>query len=128
MQYIITINYFSYSCISINIPKFAFQNVTGEVYEVDDEKLAVLDKLEAHPDYYQRDFLEIEFLKDAKDLAGKSDSAMAYFLKNFQEYLLDLPTLGIYDSDEGYVPPKDRTEDTRIAHRYEVLKKKETDE
>jgi gamma-glutamylcyclotransferase (GGCT)/AIG2-like uncharacterized protein YtfP len=34
--------------------------VVGEIYEVDDETLAALDRLEGHPDFYHREWIRLE--------------------------------------------------------------------
>lgn len=35
-------------------------NVSGEVYEVDDQTLAMLDRLEGHPSFYERRQIEVD--------------------------------------------------------------------
>lgn len=59
-------------------------NIAGEVYEVDDECLAALDRLESHPRFYRRE--EITVLPEG--LSGDSAIAWCYFL-NMEGVRLD---------------------------------------
>ncbi|XP_077982188.1 gamma-glutamylaminecyclotransferase C-like [Glandiceps talaboti] len=92
------------------------KNIQGEVYDVDDQMLAVLDDLEGHPTYYERSKLTVKFL--GNDKCGKTESIWVYVLKTFKEELAKLPYLDSYDSkgDHGleYVSRYDRTTDSRL--------------
>ncbi|KAE9554479.1 hypothetical protein FO519_002290 [Halicephalobus sp. NKZ332] len=55
--------------------------VHGEIFQVDDKKLAVLDKLEGYPEFYTREVHEF------KTSDGRLVKAWIYFLKKFDERL-----------------------------------------
>lgn len=85
-----------------------FQNIYGEIYNVNEEVLAELDILEAHPELYTRE--ERDF--HAED--GSIIRAWIYVFKKFSESLLELEFYESYDSEgshgKKYVPGYDRTE------------------
>jgi hypothetical protein len=64
--------------------------------------LEVLDELEGHPHFYEREILPFTFTKDSKDEAIESStgSAWVYLLKEFNEKMLGLPFLKSYDSED----------------------------
>ena len=88
------------------------QNVEGEVYRVDATVLKILDELEGHPDYYQRDKIDVKFL----DLDNSNGlESLAYFLRDYNKDLEDLPMFEKFDTHGHhgkYIPPKDREEGT----------------
>lgn len=88
---------------------FFYQHVEGELYEVDDTRLEVLDKLENHPKLYTRQYIVV---RTKIGHPGQEEiRAQAYFLGKFRPHLLELPMLESYkDSIDGkkYCPPKDR--------------------
>lgn len=99
------------------------ENVTGEVFDVDDKMLEVLDELEGHPDFYQREILPFTFTKDSKDdaIEGSSGSAGVYLLKEFNVKMVDLPYLKSYDSQDPthsrhYVGSEDDLDDLNELH------------
>ena len=53
--------------------------VKGEIYEINDEKLKDLDRLEGYPNYYNRDVFQ--FFCD-----GKRINAFVYYFKNERDY------------------------------------------
>ncbi|KAL9914204.1 putative gamma-glutamylcyclotransferase CG2811 [Glossina fuscipes fuscipes] len=63
-------------------------NVEGEVYEVDEEMLKKLDKLEEYPEYYDREIQEIRMEK--KDEVEK---CWLYLMRNCSDHLLQKPLL-----------------------------------
>ncbi|XP_033117651.1 putative gamma-glutamylcyclotransferase CG2811 [Anneissia japonica] len=78
-------------------------NVTGEVYEIDDKMLAALDKLEAHPVYYQRTDIQVMMYEDADGRPLQSQSpinCMFYVLRNYKDHLLNLEFLEEYKDSE----------------------------
>lgn len=77
-----------------------FQNVVGEVYEVDESMLRHLDILEEHPTFYTREIEEIELY--TKNI--RSD-CWIYFLKKFKPDLLEQQHFADYSSsgDHGLV-------------------------
>lgn len=85
--------------------------VRGEVYQVDDRMLEVLDRLESHPDYYVRSQEDILMLSQPKSPteacvegtaptppteAGDRRRAWIYFVRKFERQLLSLPTVAQY--------------------------------
>ena len=95
---------------------FFFQNVQGEIYEVDSERLQILDELERHPVYYERHQIDVERLGPSDDerTGAKSFSCEAYFLVEFLDDLLKLPMHKSYsDNHNGlsYVKHVDRPTD-----------------
>jgi len=86
-------------------------NIQGEIYEVDDDMLGHLDKLEQHPNYYTRTAQEFEIISSSnvEDIkVGDVIKGGIYLLKNFKEDLLKLPFLETYE-DQGYVKPWERS-------------------
>lgn len=93
-------------------------HVKGELYEVDDKVLANLDILEDHPDFYVREEKEVKSLE--QDLIVKT---WVYFIKNFQNKLLESPTFESYSNNGPhglkYVTRYLRTD--RYNHKLEIL-------
>ena len=80
---------------------------------MDEERLAVLDELEGHPEYYER--LKVDVRLQVQGLGGNSESEVltveAYFLVKYVDHLIDLPMLkSYYDEWNGlkYVLPSQR--------------------
>lgn len=69
--------------------------VQGEVYEVDKLVFDQLDILEDHPNFYIREKISVESLKDNKRI----DGVWVYLLKNFKERLLNEPFLECYSNN-----------------------------
>lgn len=88
------------------------QNVEGEIYEVDEALLLILDDLEKHPIYYQRKEVGVRLLaQEGDDSNSRIISCHSYFLVQFVETLLELPMLTSYhDQINGlqYVKPTER--------------------
>jgi len=74
----------------LNSPDKGFQ-VEGEVYAVDEKKLAVLDELEAHPHFYRRERHLVKFLDG--DFALKQVEVWIYLLPNWREQLFNEATV-----------------------------------
>uniref|UniRef100_A0A6M2E4R1 Gamma-glutamylcyclotransferase family protein n=1 Tax=Amblyomma tuberculatum TaxID=48802 RepID=A0A6M2E4R1_9ACAR len=115
-----------------NIPYLLYcegkgNNVTGEVYSVDDKMLATLDDFECHPKYYVRTEEDVELSADQPDEKSKKQmKAWIYFLKNYREELLQRPYLAEYSSKGNhgleYVPRYlRRAQDPENSHTKEVL-------
>ena len=69
---------------------FSFkQQVHGEIYEVDQNVLSVLDELEGHPKWYKRTLCEIIATDKVSGIdAGDVLQCSAYFLTNFAQTFL----------------------------------------
>lgn len=80
--------------------------IQGEIYEVDERMLEVLDDLERHPVFYRREVIPIT----AED--GSTVQCGCYLLCDFRKELLELPFYELYDSQGphnlNYVNPTDR--------------------
>jgi gamma-glutamylcyclotransferase (GGCT)/AIG2-like uncharacterized protein YtfP len=89
------------------------QEVQGELIDVDDQMLKVLDKLEEHPRIYHRTpvqcVLEEGTSTDLPGLTGNI-ACETYLVYNFHPELLSLPHLSSYTdrSDMHYVSKIDR--------------------
>ncbi|XP_064471248.1 gamma-glutamylaminecyclotransferase C-like isoform X2 [Ornithodoros turicata] len=97
---------------SYNIPYLLYiegkgHHVYGELYNVNEKMLETLDKLECHPDYYERTMEEVEILGKESTIT----TAAIYFLKKYKPVLMEKPYLETYSSegDHGlqYVPSED---------------------
>jgi hypothetical protein len=97
---------------------FFFQNVQGELYEVDDAQLKRLDQLENHPNLYVRK--DVILTKQNDDSNSEEDiHAQAYFLVNYRPSLVDLPMLDSYkDMTDGKVYAKHSSRDIHITNFY----------
>jgi len=101
----------------LNVVCLTFQNVKGELYEVDEERLELLDQLENHPRLYERSSISVRPILNTDSSESETNIseanmiAEAYFLKKFRPSLLQLPFIKSYrDGVDGkkYVTPKDR--------------------
>lgn len=70
-----------------------FQNVKGEVYEVDESMLKHLDVLEEHPTFYTRELQLIELCTDGVRL-----ESWIYLLKKFKPEMLEREHFAEYSS------------------------------
>ena len=99
----------NYECIKGYLQ---FQNVEGEIYEVGDDCLSVLDRIEHHPDFYTRQQLQVRtYPESQKEEQGQIIKCNAYFLVDFREYLLENPMYKCYtDNIDGkkFVAPAER--------------------
>ncbi|KAK8396207.1 hypothetical protein O3P69_005339 [Scylla paramamosain] len=80
------------------------KRVLGEVYEVDDKMLEVLDQLEAHPKYYERKMRKVKL-----EESGKEVECWLYLLHKYKPFMMELPFLDDYnaapdDPDKQYMP------------------------
>lgn len=113
---------------SYNIPYLLYvegrgHNVYGELYNVDGKMLETLDKLECHPDYYERTIEEVEVIGQETAVT----KAAVYFLKKYKPTLLEKPCFETYSSkgDHGleYVPRYLRERaDPEAKHWKEVIR------
>lgn len=71
--------------------KLNFQNVCGEVFQVDDKMFERLDKLEEHPKFYERKLTQINTEDSVID-------CWCYFMTNFRQELLSKEFIEDYDS------------------------------
>ena len=100
------------------------QEIQGELIDVDDQMLKILDDLEEHPRIYRRTPVQCVLEKgtstDVTDLLGVSGNipCETYLLYNYRPELLSLPHLSSYaDKSDGmalhYVSKIDR-EDSKL--------------
>ncbi|XP_045481657.1 putative gamma-glutamylcyclotransferase CG2811 isoform X2 [Harmonia axyridis] len=83
-------------------------NVKGELYEVDDKVLTVLDELEDHPNFYVREEVDVISSKDSN-----IHKAWIYFIKNFQRRLLNNIMLECY-TNNGQSPKYVESEEATL--------------
>jgi gamma-glutamylcyclotransferase (GGCT)/AIG2-like uncharacterized protein YtfP len=76
---------------------YSFQNVIGEVYEVDESMLHHLDILEGHPTFYIREIEQIDLCAD-NVVAG----CWIYLLKKFKPEMLEQELLADYSSSGAH--------------------------
>lgn len=69
------------------------QNIRGEIYKVNDETLAELDKLENHPTLYVRELLPCQELD-----SSTVHQAWIYKLKEYKPEMLELEFYESYES------------------------------
>jgi len=74
-----------------------FQNVIGEVYEVDESMLKHLDVLEEHPTFYTREPEKIVLCIDDVEL-----ESWIYLLKKFKPELLEREHFADYSSSGAH--------------------------
>eukprot|EP00127_Corallochytrium_limacisporum_P002649 Clim_evm85s134 gene=Clim_evmTU85s134 len=86
-------------------------NVYGEVYEVDEDMLNLLDRLEGYPHYYHRLEIDMHLLGEA-DVAEQDVRGFAYFLKDFHDHLLKEEHIEEYLENHlrDYIPRSERRE------------------
>ncbi|XP_042217437.1 putative gamma-glutamylcyclotransferase CG2811 isoform X3 [Homarus americanus] len=70
------------------------EHVQGEVYEVDNKMLGVLDILECHPEYYERKIDKI-ILQDSEE----EIDCWIYLLFRYKPHMMELPFLKAYFSE-----------------------------
>nr|XP_002124027.1 putative gamma-glutamylcyclotransferase CG2811 [Ciona intestinalis] len=80
--------------------------ITGELYEVDDEMLKTLDKLENHPTLYLRSKIQVK-----RNTESDVIECDAYLLTNYKLELLTLPMLTSYNitTSSSYISPQERS-------------------
>ena len=80
------------------------------MYETDTAMLNQLDELEQHPNFYVRSLVSCVLLQPEEKHEHVIDCE-AYFLQDFKDELLDLPTISRYTGqppEQSYVFRKDR--------------------
>lgn len=90
---------------------FLYQQVYGEIYEVDSNVLSELDEFEGHPTWYKRTKCEIITTAATPGCqAGDVLSCCAYFLTDFTQKFLSLEFISEYTQDchKMYLKSKDR--------------------
>ena len=90
---------------------FPLQKVSGEIFDVDDEMLQRLDKLENHPHLYERQYIDIEVAN--KDATANPVRCWTYLFSKFKPEMLTLPFMHKYEGGilSKYIPRGDRTKD-----------------
>uniref|UniRef100_A0A6M2E8C8 Gamma-glutamylcyclotransferase family protein n=1 Tax=Amblyomma tuberculatum TaxID=48802 RepID=A0A6M2E8C8_9ACAR len=114
--------------------------VYGEVYEVDDRMLELLDRLESHPDFYVRSLQDVDVLSqphsEGADIEAVTNSAKSspklpgnhsgfpsrrkvwvYFMRKNEEELLKLPHVSSYTLKPGINLPE-LTADKEESQRF----------
>nr|XP_006825732.1 PREDICTED: putative gamma-glutamylcyclotransferase CG2811-like [Saccoglossus kowalevskii] len=82
------------------------QEIQGELYDVDDNKLTSCDYLEDHPRWYLRRKIDVEL--STKPV--RREHVWAYVMHNFKEEFLDLPMLKSYDAEDfKFILPSERS-------------------
>ena len=100
-----------------------FQNVIGELYEVDDKKLLFLEKMER---LYRQDKIKVLIYETNPDDANmdhyqsKEVECLCYLFDNYKEKLLDLPFDEVYDPNGN---PRHELNPQKIPLTEENLKK-----
>lgn len=87
------------------------KQVHGEIYEVDNNVLRVLDELEGHPTWYKRTQCEITTTDKTTGIeAGDVILCSAYFLTDFSKEFLLLDFIGEYTQEhhKAHVKSSDR--------------------
>ena len=93
-----SLKFFSFQSLQI------LQNVQGEIYEIDDQKLYWLDDFESHPSWYKREIIEIRLMDGTLKVEGqvmtKGDvcQCWVYFLPGYKREMLALKMLKSYAS------------------------------
>nr|XP_018905354.1 PREDICTED: putative gamma-glutamylcyclotransferase CG2811 isoform X2 [Bemisia tabaci] len=86
--------------------------VKGELYEVDEDMLLNLDKLEEHPHFYERVVEPVQIYNDKNSTESKTVDAWIYFIKKMNAQLLEEPYLTDYqnaDPDKKYTASSDES-------------------
>lgn len=83
--------------------------VTGEIFEVDEKMLQVLDRLEDIGNLYEREVMTFNADRGLNGTLAVKE-AFVYVLNRYPKGILELPMLSEYKSEEvrGYVSPKER--------------------
>ena len=99
----------------------------GDLFDVDDKMLKVLDVLEDHPNLYKRRTVSCVVDQDTNTSAEISGSITceAYLMYNFRPKLLLLPHISSYaDTPERQYVRKDRREDPHYDWYQEIKAQK----
>ncbi|XP_038049457.1 gamma-glutamylaminecyclotransferase-like isoform X1 [Patiria miniata] len=104
-------------------------NIIGEIYEVDDKMLQHCDVFESCPQYYQRTTIQVQLIEDSagSKVEGNIDDIFVYVLRDFKDFMLELPQYECYDSCGPHgLTYRSRYERLReyANHRLEVMKEK----
>lgn len=104
------------------------QNIRGEVWSVDQQKLKFLDEFESYPDYYDRVPVHVHLLDDEGRMTGDQVQANIYILKSSKPELLKLPFLSNYDSYGSHnMPYHERLIRTSNEEAADVMKEIRSD-
>lgn len=88
-----------------------FQNVWGEVYEVDDSVLSYLDAFEGYPKFYDRILIPMTMEN------GQKLSAFAFFFRDHKPEMLQLPYHEDYNSYGSHGMPYVERSNTRSTRQ-----------
>ena len=92
------------------------QEIYGDLLDVDDQMLKVLDTLEQHPHFYKRVAASCVMEQgDCPDTNSETINCEVYLLTNFRPELLSLPRHSCYADDpkQPYVCTTDREDASR---------------
>jgi gamma-glutamylaminecyclotransferase len=98
------------------------QRVEGEVFEIDDDKLAALDEFEAYPELYTRIKIEIALTRNEHWNAidpQEIRECWTYFLPQWKPEMLELPFRRSYTSISDDHPPYVENENLRAFEEIE---------
>ena len=85
-----------------------FQNITGEVYDVNQTVLASLDKLERYPEHYDRQLIKVKLTSDTHPGSDITE-CWCYILPDFRPDLLRLPHIQEFEASvHNFVPVHER--------------------
>ena len=112
--------YLQYCCLLLVVYTWcppSPQHVEGEVYEVDQAMLQVLDELEVHPKVYRR--TPMQCVPFSASIDPKEMDCETYFLTDFKDYLLELPfhksfTAYPKDFSHGHFVPRNYRENSEV--------------
>lgn len=100
---------------------FFYQNIHGELYEIDEKMLANLDILEEYPKLYTRREEPILMTSPGSENGQVVKMAWTYFLSDFRQELLNLPYIDCYRNGINNLEYVTRyVRDKNIDHRPEV--------
>ncbi|GFR79186.1 gamma-glutamylaminecyclotransferase [Elysia marginata] len=102
------------------------KKILGEIYEINETTLELLDEFEGVPDFYDRKKVKVQLRADAKGQPisdnPKHLDVWLYCLPRFKRSLLDLPHLSNYRGD-GVLAPKYNTYQPEIDGRLDMYLK-----
>lgn len=104
--------------------RYCFQQVSGEVFELDDQKLGLLDYLEMHPHVYQRDTLPVLIVEDRNGTPiahekQQTEMCHTYFLREYRPEILLQPHLEEYSGPSN--DPRGKTTFAKFENATDMI-------